>query len=106
MSQQLELAIVERDKGIARVKAKNSDWIESARGVARIAARRKPDRIITADDLHEELKIFPEIGEPSHYNAYGAVFANNDDFEFVNYTKSVQKQGHGNIIRRWRLITP
>ena len=51
MSAQLDLALAERDKGIARVKAKNSDFIETMRGVARRLARDRTDRTITADDL-------------------------------------------------------
>ena len=103
MNQQLDLALAERDLGISRVKAKNSDFVETMRGVARMLARQKPDRTITADDLRDWLKFHAEVGEPTHYNAYGAIFCRNDDFEFVGYTKSLQKQGHGNLIRRWRL---
>lgn len=102
----LPLALAERDKGVARVKAKNADFVESARGLARIVARSKPDRTITNDDVRAALDNHSEIAKPSHYNAYGAIFCNNSDFEFVGYTKSAQKQGHGNIIRRWRLKTP
>jgi hypothetical protein len=105
MSQQLELAIAERDKGVARVKAKNADFVETMRGVARRLARNKADRIITADDLRDWYSHNQNIGSPSHFNVWGAVFCNNDDFEFVGYTKSVQKQGHGNIVRKWRLIS-
>ena len=103
MSAQLDLALAERDKGIARVKAKNADFVESARGLARMVARSKPDRIITMDDVRAELVHHSEIAKPTHYNAYGAIFNDNSDFEFVGYTKSVQKQGHGNIVRRWQL---
>ena len=104
MNQQLDMALAERDAGIARVKAKNSDFVESSRGIARMVARLRPDRTITMDDVRAELKNHPEIAKPTHYNCYGAIFCNNPDFEFVGYTKSVQKQGHGNIVRRWRLI--
>lgn len=104
MNAQLDLALAERDKGIARVKAKNADFVETMRAVARRLARSKPDRIITSDDLREWHQQNPQYGEPSHFNVWGAVFCNNEDFEFAGYTKSVQKQGHGNIIRRWRLI--
>lgn len=101
----LNEAIRGRDEGIARVKAKNADFVESARGLARMIARSRPDRIITADDVRAELSKHPEIAKPTHYNAYGAIFCRNDDFEFVGYTKSEQKQGHGNLVRKWRLKT-
>lgn len=103
MSAQLDLALAERDKGIARVKAKNSDFIETMRGVARRLARDRADRTITADDLREWHRNNPQYGTPTHFNVWGAVFCRNDDFEFVGYTKSEQKQGHGNLVRKWRL---
>ena len=105
MSVQLDMAFKARDEGIARVKAKNADFVASASGLARMVARAKPDRIITADDVRAALNNHPEIAKPSHYNAYGAIFCHNSDFEFVGYTKSEQIQGRGNIIRKWRLIT-
>ncbi len=103
MSAQLELAIAERDRGVAKVKAKNSDFVETMRGVARMLARRAPDRTVTADDLRAWLAENPYVEGPTHYNAFGAIFCRNHDFEFVGYTKSAQVQGHGNIIRKWRL---
>lgn len=101
--EQMEFAIELRDRGVARVKSKNSDFIETMRGVARMLARRRPDLTITADDLREWLAANPYIGEPTHHNAFGAIFCRNHDFEFAGYTKSRQPQGHGNLIRRWKL---
>ncbi len=106
MTTQLELAIEARDRGVARVKSKNSDFVETMRGVARLLARRAPDHVVTADDLRQWLMENPYVGEPTHYNAWGAIFCRNDDFEFVGYTKSRQVQGHGNVIRMWRLKSP
>ncbi len=103
MSAQLNLALAERDRGIARVKAKNADFVETMRGVARRLARNNPDRTVTADDLRDWLKQHPEIGEPSHFNAFGAIFSRNPDFEFHGYYTSKQKQGHGNRLIRWLL---
>jgi hypothetical protein len=105
MSAQLEQAIKARDAGIVRVKAKNSNFVETMRSVARMIAYKRYDKIITADDLREWYgkNHNTYIDDPTHHNAWGAIFNNNDDFEFVGYTKSVQKQGHGNIIRKWRL---
>jgi hypothetical protein len=101
MSQQLELAIAERDKGIASVKAKNADFVETLKSVARMIARR--NGTVCADDLREWLKQHPEIGEPTHYNCYGAIFSKNNDFEFSGFTTSKQKQGHGNRLILWAL---
>lgn len=99
--QQLDLALVERDRAIARVAAKNATFIETMRGVARMIARKQGT--VTADDLRDHLAKHPELGQPTHYNAFGAVFVNNPDFVLEGYVKSRQKQGHGNLIRRWRL---
>lgn len=74
MSAQLELAIAERDRGVAKVKAKNSDFVETMRGVARMLARRAPDRTVTADDLRAWLAENPYVEGPTHYNAFGAIF--------------------------------
>ena len=107
MSAQLDIALAERDKGIARVKSKNSNFVETMRGVARMLAHKRPDKTVTADDLRGwyDKNHNTYIDDPTHYNAWGAIFCNNSDFEFVGYVKSTQKQGHGNIIRRWRLKT-
>lgn len=101
MSQQLELAIAERDKCIARVKAKNADFVETMKSVARMIARKKGT--VCADDLREWLKEHPEIGEPTSYNAMGAIFCRNKDFKLVGYSRSVLIQGHGNLQRIWAL---
>ena len=104
MTTQLELAIEARDLGVARVKAKNADFVETMRGIARRLARNNPDRTVTADDLRDWLKLHPEIGEPTHFNAYGAIFSRNLDFKFHGYYISKQKQGHGNRLIMWRLV--
>lgn len=100
-SNQLLLALHERAKGVARVASKNGTFIETMRGVARIICRQKGQ--VTADDLREwaaahDLK-------PTHYNAWGAVFQC-DDFYSAGFTKSTQRQGHGNDIRIWKLRHP
>lgn len=102
-TQQLELALKARDRGIERVRGRNHVFIQAMRKVAVLIAESRPDRTVTADDLREWLKDHPEVGEPTSYNAYGAIFSRNPDFEFHGYYTSRQKQGHGNLIRRWRL---
>ena len=104
MNAQLTLALKARDKGIAKTRAKNSEFVRLMREVAVMLARSKPDRTVTADDLREWLKHNQHVGGPSHYNAWGAVFSHNPDFEFHNYYTSRQEQGHGNRLIRWRLV--
>jgi hypothetical protein len=98
---QLALALHERDKGVRRVASKNGTFLETMRGVARLICRQKGS--VTADDLREWAG---KHGiEPTHYNAWGAVFLC-DDFYSDGRTKSNQKQGHGNDIRIWKLRHP
>ena len=101
MNAQLKLAIEARDRGISRVKAKNADFIRMMRRVARMIALR--NGTVCADDLRAWLGSHPDVERPSHYNAYGAIFSRNPDFEFHSYYTSTQKQGHGNRLIRWRL---
>ena len=68
---------------------------------SRMIARKKGT--VCADDLREWLKEHPEIGEPTHYNCFGAIFCRNTDFELAGYKLSEQKQGRGNLQRIWRL---
>lgn len=101
----LEAALAARDAGIKKTASKNATFIETLRGVARLICHRKGT--VTADDLKEWVAQHPnEIEQPTHYNAYGAIFCSKTwkkEFEFVRYVKSRQVQGHGNLIREWRL---
>lgn len=102
---QLALAFRERDKGIARVASKNVIFISTMCGIARLLCRQKGQ--ITADDLREEAE---RRGiAPSHFNCWGALCVSPEwksDFEFVCYTHSRRVQGHGNLIRTWKLKHP
>lgn len=99
---QLTLAISERDKGISKVASRNTEFLESARDIARQIGKRQ--RTFTMDDVREELDI--RGISPSHFNAFGAICSGKEwhrDFTFMGYTKSRQIQGHANTIRVWRL---
>lgn len=99
MSAQLDLALAERDKGISRVKAKNSDFVETLKSVARMIARK--NGTVCADDLR---KWADENGMvPTSSNAWGAIFCRNPDFVLHGYARSSQVQGHGNLQRVWAL---
>ena len=103
MNAQLALALEARDRGIAKTRAQNSEFVRLMQEVAVMLARLQPDRTITADDLREWHAQHHGAIQPTHPNCWGAIFQNNDDFEFAGYTKSRQIQGHGNLIRRWSL---
>lgn len=95
-------AIQERDCGVARVKAKNRDFVETMKSVARMIARRQGT--VCADDLR---KWADEHGmEPTSSNAWGAIFCRNKDFKLVGYSRSALVQGHGNLQRVWALKEP
>ena len=99
MSQQLDLALAERDLGVARVKAKNADFIATLKGAARMIARK--NGTVCADDLR---KWADEKGMiPTSCNAWGVIFCRNKDFKLVGYSRSTLVQGHGNLQRVWAL---
>ena len=89
-----------RDRGIARVSAKNATFLEALRSVARMICRQKGS--VTSDDLREWVSRHPEVGEPSHFNVYGAIF-HRSEFEPGEFVVSKQVRGHGNRIRVHRL---
>ena len=90
----------ERDLGIARVADNNQVFLETMRGAARMICRNKGQ--VTADDVREWAD---RAGiEPTNKNAWGAVFKS-AEFVMVGYTTRRQVQGHGNIIRIWKLAT-
>jgi hypothetical protein len=94
----LAKALEARDHGITKVASHNQTFLETARGIARMLCRQKGR--ITADDVREECA---KRGiAPDHYNGWGGVF-HKSEFECVGFTRSRQVQGHGNMIRVWRL---
>ena len=96
---QLALALAERDRGIARVKSKNADFVETMRSVARMIARKKGT--VCADDLRQWAA--DNCMFPTSPNAWGAIFCRNPDFVLHGYKRSCQVQGHGNLQRVWVL---
>lgn len=102
MALNLKAALEARDTGVQRVASKNSVFISTMCGIARLLCRQKGS--ITADDLREEAT---KRGlEPTHFNCWGALCRSPEwkrYFEFVGYTKSRQVRGHGNRICVYRL---
>jgi hypothetical protein len=102
MALNLKAALEARDAGIKKVTSRNSVFITTTCGIARLLCRQKGS--ITADDIREEAA--KRGMEPTHYNCWGALFRSPEwqrDFEFVGYTKSRQVRGHGNRICVYRL---
>lgn len=102
MTLNLKAALAARDAGVQKTASKNATFIETMRGVARLICHRQGT--VTADDLKEWAA--QHHMEPTHYNAYGAIFRAKEwkeEFEFVRHVKSKQVQGHGNLIGLWKL---
>lgn len=102
MALNLKAALEARDTGVQRVASKNATFIETMRGVARLICHR--NGTVTADDL--KVWAAQHDMEPTHYNAYGAIFrtkAWKEEFELVRHVRSKQVQGHGNLIGLWKL---
>ncbi len=98
---QLSLALKNRDRGIERTAAANATFLETMRSVARMIARKQGT--VTADDLREWAAAHPsEVEKPTSQNAWGAIFKGKE-FEVVDMVMSRQVQGRGNRIFRWKL---
>ena len=95
---QLSLAIKAKELGISRVRAKNSVFVETGRGIARMLCRRYGKG--TAMEVRKELDA--RGLKPTHFNAYGAIWSTKE-FECIGTTRSTLEQGHSNEIKVWRL---
>ena len=104
MTQQLTFSLpqarTERDKGIARVSGTNANFLIAARAMAYRLMVQIGE--ITADDVRRECE--RQGIEPSHYNAWGAVFKDPRFVPTGAYRQSANVQGHGNRIRVWGLV--
>lgn len=98
MQLDLQLALKARNDGIARVGVRNQEFIESARSVARMLCRQNGNT--SMDQVREECERRGIV--PDHFNAWGTVF-HKSEFEPCGFIRSKQVQGHGNILRIWRL---
>lgn len=100
-SPQLQLALVARQEGIERTSRANSGFLLLAREVATSICRRQGT--VTADELRAACAA--QGIAPGHYNGWGAVFAGSrSPFRWTGeFVRSTAEQGHGNLIRIWRL---
>ncbi len=100
-SPQLQLALVARQEGVERTSRANSGFLLLAREVGTAICRRQGT--VTADELRAAC-VAQGIA-PRHYNGWGAVFAGaRSPFRWTGeFVRSEARQGHGNLIRIWRL---
>jgi len=87
-----------RDNGIDQVSSNNEWFLQTMRDVAAQICMARGTT--TADDL----RAYAEVNgiEPTHPNAWGAVFKNKM-FVSCGMRPSEQVARHGNMIRVWRL---
>ena len=91
-------AIRLRDKGIERVSGNNVYFLNAARNIARDIARDKGE--VTADDVRK-VCLERDI-EPTHPNAYGAIFRKG--FVFTGQVRqSTVVSRRAGIQRVWKL---
>ena len=95
----LDAGIRGRDAGILQVISNNECFVATARGIARILARRHG--IVSCDDVR---KILSEYGvSPKHGNAFGAIFRTKE-WKCVGRSPSKIPENHGRYISTWRLL--
>ena len=94
----LSAALKARNEGIALALSHDQVFTATARGLARMLCREKGE--ITMDDVREACAKMGLV--PHHKNCWGTVF-HRSEFEPVGLTRSKQVQGHGNLIRVWKL---
>lgn len=97
------LADSEKQLALDYLEDRNGTFVQTMRSVAKIKAQQNGE--VTTDDLREwieEYGIKKGLPEPTSMNAMGTIFRGKE-WVFVRFTKSRLVQGHGNLIRVWRL---
>jgi hypothetical protein len=94
-----------RDEGIRRVAVNAGEWRERASEMIEGLARRLPD--FTADEVREEAERVG-LGEPHHFNAWGAVMMAAARRGLIRKTMTVRpsqrKEAHGHCNPVWRSL--
>jgi len=84
-----------RDEGIERVLSRHKEWALKARSLALHIALLTGE--VAADDLRGR------IPEPSHPNAWGAVFTGEGLFRPAAHRRSTTESAHARTIKVWAL---
>lgn len=87
-----------KQMGLFQVAQNNQTFLETMRGYARMICRKNGS--VTSDDLREKARDL-DI-EPTHPNAWGAVFKGGD-WVVLGFEPSNWPSNHGRPIRRWTL---
>lgn len=96
------LAEQQKQHSLDLLEESNPTFLETVRSIARRLARTRG--AITADDVRDEYDRQKDtLGvKPTSHNVWGSLFRGKE-WVCVGYTTSKQVQGHGNIIKRWKL---
>ncbi len=86
-----------RDGGIAKVAWNNEEWLYQIRAVAKAFCHQYG--CVTTDDLRIAGR---SVGEPSHQNAWGAVFPKQKGWKRIGYKKSRRPEAHCRPIGVWK----
>jgi len=84
-----------RDEGIERVSVSNSEFLEKARGTAKLLLETRSE--ITSDDIR---KACPYV--PAHPNAWGAIFKSKDFEPTGEFRPSTFITNNARSVRVWR----
>lgn len=96
-TQEPQLGLDLKQKGMARVAENNQEFLERARAIARKVCLEFDD--VTSDDVRYRLNL-----TPLHPNAWGALFAQKE-WEFTgDRVRSTWPSNHGREIKVWRWI--
>jgi hypothetical protein len=85
-----------RDAGIARVSIGHKAWIDKARRMAAIIAKRSGQVSIN------DLRLFVELPQDSSPNLWGSVFKSKD-FVAVGYCQATHPSAHARVVRVYKL---
>ena len=92
-----------KELGKARAAQAKRQLLERARMLARVVARRHPERLVTADDVQAALaQDDPEYTSKSLGNAAGSIFSGEEFVSTGRYAKSQRDGSHANPILIWR----
>jgi hypothetical protein len=88
-----------KEQGMARSASAHAEELAMAREIAVSLAERYGT--VTADDVRAE---YCSTGRPWIGNAAGSLFRGKQ-WQMVDWHTSIVPEGHGNLIRKWRLLT-
>ena len=95
---------LEKERGMRISAARRQGLLRLAREIAKMLARRNPQRLTDADQVQREMPIwFPDFEPQQLGNAAGSIFRGTE-WRWVGWKKSERVSNHARMIRIWKLI--